>query len=318
MRFIHVLGHQNKKSNKPLTLPEWLNIDCDIRAAQLLPPDNPNQLHQNPHTNASYPHLCIQGQIIIRRLQATLHDAATQEEYFQYLQDKFQWTMPPTASIHWQVLQLALRRFNRTECTTLTKFIHEWLPLQDCHHVHSASSNHLCPSCHSAPETVNHFLSCPHPECQALWNELDANLLKYFLCQQITSDHHDLFRYGLLQGRTNLLYPDPQISLTEPLQTLCTVQYCLGWQQLYYGQLSPLWISLHNKSYPHINGLHYYTKCVTLIWQTVLKQWNIRNQQPTLYRKTGPNFKQWWIKSSMMPITTLTYRHLLLMLLQNK
>ncbi len=107
--FLHVLGHQDKKSNKPLTLPERLNIDCDARAAQLPPPDNPNQLYQNPRTEASYPHLCIQGQVIIRRLQATLRDAATQGEYFQYLQDKFQWTMPPTATIHWQVLQLALR-----------------------------------------------------------------------------------------------------------------------------------------------------------------------------------------------------------------
>jgi len=36
------------------------------------------------------------------------------------------------------------------------------------------------------------------------------------------------------------------------------------WQQLYYGHLSPHWILLHNESYPQINGLHYYTKCVTL------------------------------------------------------
>jgi len=47
---------------------------------------------------------------------------------------------------------------------------------------------------------------------------------------------------------------------------------------LYYGRLSPHWILLHNKSYPQLNGLHYYTKCVTLIWQTVLKQWKLRNQ----------------------------------------
>ena len=32
------------------------------------------------------------------------------------------------------------------------------------------------------------------------------------------------------------------------------------------------------QEHPHINGLHYYTKCVTFIWQTVLKQWKLRNQ----------------------------------------
>jgi len=108
MRFIHVLGHQDTKSNKPLTLPEKLNIDCDARAANLPPPENPSQLYQNPRTDASYPHLRIHRQIIIRRLQATLRDAATQGEYFHYLQGKCQWATPPSATIHWHVLQLAL------------------------------------------------------------------------------------------------------------------------------------------------------------------------------------------------------------------
>jgi len=278
MQFFHVLGHQDRKSDKPLTLPERLNIDCDVRAAQLPPPANPHQLRQNPRNEAGYPHLCIQGHIVIRRLQAHLRDAATQEAYFQYLQDKFQWTMSPTDVIHWQGLQLALRRFNRSDRTIITKFIHEWLPLQDRHHVHSASSDHLCPSCHRVPETVHHFLACTHPDRQMLWTELDANLLKYFLRQQIDSSHHELFQYGLLKGRNASTDFDPQPYLTEPLQTLNAAQQCLGWQQLYYGRLSPHWILLHNKSYPQLNGLHYYTKCVTLIWQTVLKQWKLRNQ----------------------------------------
>jgi len=159
-----VLGNQDWKSDKPLTLPEQLNIDCDIRTAQLPPPNNPNQLYQNPQNEAGYPHLCIQGQIVIRCLQAHLCNEAMQEVYFQYLQDKIQWTMQPTDIIHWQVLQLALHCFNRSDHTTLTKFIHEWLPLQDRHHVHSASSDHLCPSCRSAPKTVNNFLACLHPD----------------------------------------------------------------------------------------------------------------------------------------------------------
>ncbi len=107
LHFIHVLGHQDKKSDKPLTLPERLNIDCDARAANLPMFDNPDQLQQNPRTDASYPHLRIKGQIIIRRLQATLRDTATQETYFQYLQDKFQWITSPTVSIQWHVIQLA-------------------------------------------------------------------------------------------------------------------------------------------------------------------------------------------------------------------
>jgi len=80
--FIHILGHQDKKSNKLLTLPEHFNIDCDAQAASIPVFDNPNQLQQNPRSEASYPHLHINGQIIIHHLQATLRDAATQDTYF--------------------------------------------------------------------------------------------------------------------------------------------------------------------------------------------------------------------------------------------
>jgi len=34
-QFHHIMGHQDTKSNKPLTLPETLNVDCDHRALLL-------------------------------------------------------------------------------------------------------------------------------------------------------------------------------------------------------------------------------------------------------------------------------------------
>jgi len=65
--------------------------------------------------------------------------------------------------ILWQIIQLALWKFSQSECRTLSKFIHEWLPLQDWYQVHSASLDYSCSSCHSATETVHHFLTCSHP-----------------------------------------------------------------------------------------------------------------------------------------------------------
>jgi len=109
LRFFHVKGHQDQQCNKPLTLPKCLNINCNAHAAKLPPYDNPNKIHVNPQTAASYPHLCIKGHVIIRHLQANLRDATTQETYFDYLQNKFQWTTSPDVSIQWQIIQLAFR-----------------------------------------------------------------------------------------------------------------------------------------------------------------------------------------------------------------
>jgi len=30
--------------------------------------------------------------------------------------------------------------------------------------------------------------------------------------------------------------------------------------------------------HPQLNGIHYHTKCITLIWEAVIKIWKLRNQ----------------------------------------
>jgi len=63
-------------------------------------------------------------------------------------------------------------KFTHNEWHTITKFIHEWLPLQDRYHVQSASIDQVCPSYCMNRETVAHFLQCPHPNCIAVWTDI--------------------------------------------------------------------------------------------------------------------------------------------------
>jgi len=85
--FRHVKGHQDVKSDQPLTLPEQLNVDCDKWMAQVpLPCLNP-LLHNNPMNNAAYPHLQVGQQIIIQQGQHQLRDATTITSYQEYLQN---------------------------------------------------------------------------------------------------------------------------------------------------------------------------------------------------------------------------------------
>jgi len=61
IEFHHVKGHQDTKSDKPLTLPEKLNIDCDARASKTGSYHNSIEIRNNPFTPASHPHLQIKG-----------------------------------------------------------------------------------------------------------------------------------------------------------------------------------------------------------------------------------------------------------------
>jgi len=158
----------------------------------------------------------------------------------------------------------------------VTKFIHKWLPLQDHHHVQSTSELHLCPSCHQAPETTEHFLACPHLDWQQIWNELHELLHKHQISNGISNGFHDLLSFGLYQchqAPTHLTFNH----LPHGLHHLFQAQEQLGWKQIYHGCLSQLWIQLLGQYHPQVNGTHYMAKSVTLIWQLTLQVWAVWN-----------------------------------------
>jgi len=115
MKLHHIQGHQDTKSDKPLTLPEKVNIDCNTHASKICKYPQLDLIQQNPSTPSSYPHLCVQGKVVIQHLQHTLCDAFQSPEYLTYLQDKFTWPTCPSQSIQWQILQLTLTRFKQSD-----------------------------------------------------------------------------------------------------------------------------------------------------------------------------------------------------------
>jgi len=275
--FHHVKGHQKETADCKLTLPEKLNIDCDSCAATLQPPPSTAPHCTHPLNSAGHPHLVIQGNVITQRLQHTLRDAATKHIYFDYLTEKFHWTENPEQAIHWPILRLTLKRFKAMERRTLQKFLHEWLPLQDQHHVQSASAEKLCPSCHQAAETVDHFFACPHPGQQQIWKELHKSLHHHQINNSVSNIFHDMYAYGLYHGclaPTHLTFHH----LPTDLEALYLTQAQIGWCQLYYGRLTPLWAELIQQHHPQINSNIYLTKCTTLVWQATLQIWKLRNE----------------------------------------
>jgi len=158
----------------------------------------------------------------------------------------------------------------------VVKFIHEWLPLQDRHHVQSASTLHLCPSCNQQPETVKHFLTCPHPAQQQVWKDLHEALHKHQIQNGVSNIFHDILAYGLYQGcqaPTQLTFHH----LPHDISNLYQSQERLGWKQLYYGWFATQWIPLLTHYHPQLYGLHYITMVVVLIWQSVLQVWGLWN-----------------------------------------
>jgi len=275
LTFKHVDGHlDTKKPKRPLTVAETLNIECDTRAKQHSHTYPPIPHIPNPLLENSYPHLRIRHKVVHRLLQHSLRDAATKQEYFTYLSEKFQWEADQIDDIHWPSIDKATQRLTKPERRIISKFQHEWLPLETRYHVQSTSTLQQCPSCRQHAKTVDHFLRCHHPERQQLWEELVSQIQRLTIqCNLQTS-----VREHLIQGIrsvTSDTAPPPTNAPAAP--TYCTRQQQLGWKQMLYGRYSQQWITVIHQHDPPINGQKLITKIIYLTWQQVLALWKIRN-----------------------------------------
>jgi len=105
-----------------------------------------------------------------------------------------------TSTVHWQIHALAQQQLTHAERQIISKFIHEWLPLQDYYHVQSNLVNNQCPSCQQCMETVECFLQCPHPDQQAKWQDLHNSIYKIHTQQQVPPQCYTVVAYGLYEG----------------------------------------------------------------------------------------------------------------------
>jgi len=86
-----------------------------------------------------------------------------------------------------------------------------------------------------------------------------------------------LLTFGLYTGwsqPTNIMLHH----LLHDIQALYDQQENLGWKQIYYGQFPHFGLMYCRPTIHRFNGVTYYTKCLTLIWQAVIKVWQIQNQ----------------------------------------
>jgi len=86
IHYIHVKGHQDCHKDRPLTIPEMHNVECDKVAKQFV---QASQLQSTMMTTlefeAAQPHLIIVGKLICRHIIPALRQAAATPAYWEYL-----------------------------------------------------------------------------------------------------------------------------------------------------------------------------------------------------------------------------------------
>jgi len=147
LQFLHVMGHQDTKSHRPLTITEQWNVECDKKAKlYVMTTKTQSTSFSNPAIPAAQPHLIINGKLLCHKFLPTLHKSLSSPDYYCYLQKKLDCTPGDILSIHWNVLCLSMDSFNYQDQCCLVLFINDKLPLQASKaHLHQGLT--LCPSC---------------------------------------------------------------------------------------------------------------------------------------------------------------------------
>jgi len=106
----HIKGHQDDKQTiNKLPHKAQLNITCKAQEALENYPEN---IFPHPTLPASYPHLKIRGQTIVRQYKEYLWEAAQLPAYHMYLYQKFKWHPSTIHTIYWHIIEYAMQKFS--------------------------------------------------------------------------------------------------------------------------------------------------------------------------------------------------------------
>jgi len=230
----HVKGHQDSKNkDEALSYEATLNIECD-KCARINLETLPINTNPHPMLPASYPHLRIKDQTIVRQLADYIRENHRLPLYHNYLVKKFKWTNDIPNQIEWGVIELAMRQFKSNDKICIRKMIHEWIPTKiSPGNNPSHEQDRLCPTCKRVPETPEHLFQCTSPTRMALRQKLQAQLSTF--CTQSGFDPHwyQLWWMGLTHPNEPEVHT---INLYPPhLRSIHQNQQMIGWKHLYYG-----------------------------------------------------------------------------------
>jgi len=166
---MHVQGHQDTKANRPLTIVEQLNVECDHHAkTYVLNTNSSSVAFGNPDIPEARPNIQIQGKIVCRKLLPALRDTLSAPAYCSYLKTKLNWNNNDIKEVNWPVLQTALDTFPPNDQRRLLLFVNDKLPLR-ASKAHPHFGSPLCPSCQRDEEDLWHFLECTHSDREKLF-----------------------------------------------------------------------------------------------------------------------------------------------------
>jgi hypothetical protein len=278
--YVHVKSHQDRKQKTGrLSYDAQLNCLADELATQQ------NKKMKHPYTK-QYPncaHLKINNMIVTRESKAWLMDAAGKIPIQQYYHDRYKWTSVVFDSIHWTAQKAVLARYEANDQRRILKFVHGWLPTYNRLYREKQTNTQQCPLCNYLIEDNLHMFNCRHESQRDTVRKMFDQLQQ----ESGNDDKQSLVTRiirGLKEGLKDLTWQANPVSQDQLTSKWIQEQNQIGWYQMLYGRtgisLTKAISALLQRQGIEtwlISGEKWTRRIIQILWDTVLKLWNNRN-----------------------------------------
>jgi ribonuclease HI len=286
--FTWVKGHQDTASlDRPLTFLEDLNVIADQVAGAFL--SRCSRRQQQPYlapVAVCAAHLRIHDELVTSHIAREIREHAGLPDLETYLMKDNSWTLDVFRMINWKSLATALKSLTYHRRTTISKFMHEWLPVHRQLYRYRDVDSDECPSCRGRNETSNHVLRCRSPSRESVRVAEHRKLLAELTALQTDPMLQRILLHGLRRWHQDpngtLPLPSPQHPWA-PYRQLIDEQNQIGWEHIWKGRWSKQWATfqeLHyrrNQATSTFTGQFWTTKLIKLMWTHFWEHWDSRN-----------------------------------------
>ena len=169
LRFIpkRVKGHQDSKSNEPLTRLEELNVIADDAARTLAYQiERRRNIQQDLPSHRYQWQIMINNKVIKKKVRTEIQEYVHGQQLKDHWIGKGRFTKDNIDFVDWTALRQAVKRKPQHHQRWATKFISGFCGSYYKLHQIGKHDTPLCPRCGLFDETTEHILYCPHIKSQ--------------------------------------------------------------------------------------------------------------------------------------------------------
>jgi hypothetical protein len=207
---------------------------------------------------------------VVSDYTTTIRESHTAPEIHRYYQQKYMWEPQTIRDIMWHSHGKALKLLPPRQSTTITKYLHEWLPVNNSKSIQATDQAKLCPICSSIDEDQIHFLTCPHEFYTKLWIQSATNIKKKLFKYDKNIDHRliQLLGIAITQWRNTTSPPIPDF-LPPHYHALHQKQSSIGWNHILGGRFTKEW--------QKTTSTQWVTYTIRIIWDELYTIWKARS-----------------------------------------